>query len=140
MRKPSIIQPWKKTCVIRQEIRDRKVTASDFAVDLQKVIGGGPGTKPFYCDPDQFFATTYATQNLRQLCKVALRRLAKVSGGESIINVAQTFGGGKTHTLTALYYLTTLGTNLPKHQTSVGMILNDAQLKDPPTARVAAGL
>jgi len=138
MSKPSIIQPWKKTCILRQEIRDRKVTASDFAVDLQKVIGGGPGTKPFYCDPDQFFATTYATQNLRQLCKVALRRLTKVSGGESIINVAQTFGGGKTHTLTALYYLTTLGTNLPKHQTSVGMILNDAQLKDPPTARVAA--
>ena len=40
--------------------------------------------------------------------------------------------------MTALYYLTTLGTNLPKMQTSVGMILNDAQLKDPPTARVAA--
>ena len=138
MSKTPIIQPWKKICILRQEIRDRKVTASDFAVDLQKVISGGPGVKPFYCDPDQFFATTYATQNLRQLCKVILRRLAKASGGESIINIAQTFGGGKTHALTALYYFTTLGTNLPKHQTSVGMILNEAQLKDPPMARVAA--
>ncbi len=138
MSKTPIIQPWKKTCVLRQEIRDRKVTASDFAVDLQKVINGGTGVKPFYCDPDQFFATTYATQNLRQLCKVILRRLAKASGSESIINIAQTFGGGKTHALTALYYFTTLGTNLPKHQTSVGMILNEAQLKDPPMARVAA--
>ena len=58
MSKTPIIQPWKKTCVLRQEIRDRKVTASDFDVDLQKVINGGPGVKPFYCDPDQFFAKT----------------------------------------------------------------------------------
>ena len=41
MNKTPIIQPWKKICILRQEIRDRKVTASDFAVDLQKVISGG---------------------------------------------------------------------------------------------------
>ena len=93
---------------------------------------------PFYCDPAQFFSTTYATQNLRQFCKVVLRRLAKAPGGEAVINVAQTFGGGKSHTLTTLYYLTTLGAKLPKGETSVGTILNDAQLSDPPMARVAA--
>jgi hypothetical protein len=138
MRKSSVIQSWKKTCSLRQEIRERKLTASDFAVDLNKVINPGPGKKPFYCDAGQFFATTYATQNLRQLCKVVLRRLAGESGGEPIINIAQTFGGGKTHALTALYFLTTLGAKLPKAETSVGMILNDAQLKNPPSARVAA--
>ncbi|MBW2343658.1 MAG: DUF499 domain-containing protein [Deltaproteobacteria bacterium] len=138
MSKKADIQPWKKTCVLRPEIRERKLTASDFAIDLHKVINGGPGKMPFYCDPEQFFATTYATQNLRQFCKVVLRRLAEESGGESIINVAQTFGGGKSHTLTALYYLTSLGPDLPKKQTSVGMILNDSNLKDPPSARIAA--
>src|SRR4030042_1932122 len=138
MSKTSVILPWKKTCPLRQEIRERKHTSSDFAIDLQKVINGGPGVKPYYCDPEQFFATTYATQNLRQLCKVVLRRLADAGGGEPIINIAQTFGGGKTHTLTALYYLTTLEEKLPKKQTSVGMILNDAQIKNPPMARVAA--
>jgi hypothetical protein len=138
MAKSSVIQPWKKSCSLRQEIRDRKLTASDFAVDLHKVITPGTGERPFYSDPDQFFGTTYATQNLRQLCRVVLRRLAKESGGESIINIAQTFGGGKTHALTALYYLTTLGAKLPRGQASVGMILNDAHLKDPPMARVAA--
>ena len=81
MSKTSVIQPWKKTCILRQEIRDRKLTSSDFAVDLQKVISGGPGAKPFYCDPDQFFATTYATQNLRQLCKVVLRGSLKPGAG-----------------------------------------------------------
>lgn len=138
MSKQSVIQPWKDACELRAEIRDRKLTASDFAIDLYKVINGWPGDKPFYCDPQQFFSITYATQNLRQFCKVVLRRLAKVPGGESVINVAQTFGGGKSHTLTALYYLTTLGKNLPTKETSVGTILNEAQITDPPLARVAA--
>ncbi|MFH1491328.1 MAG: DUF499 domain-containing protein, partial [Pseudomonadota bacterium] len=138
MGKKADIQPWKKTCVLRSEIMDRRLTSSDFAIDLHRVISCGPGKRPFYCDPEQFFSITYATQNLRHFCKVVLRRLAEESGGESIINVAQTFGGGKTHTLTALYYMTTLGSDLPKKETSVGMILNDANLKDPPGARVAA--
>lgn len=138
MSKQSVIQPWKNACDLRPEIRDRKLSASDFAVDLHKVINGWPGNTPFYCDPVQFFSTTYATQNLRQFCKVVLRRLAKEPGGESVINVAQTFGGGKSHTLTTLYYLTTLGAKLPRGETSVGTILNDAQLSDPPVARVAA--
>ena len=46
MSKTPIIQPWKKICILRQEIRDRKVTASDFAVDLQKVISGGGEVNP----------------------------------------------------------------------------------------------
>ena len=119
MSKQSVIQPWKATCELRSDIRNRTLTASDFAVDLYKVIHGWPGAVPYYCDPLQFFGTTYATQNLRQFCKVVLRRLAKLPGGEAIINVAQTFGGGKSHTLTVLYYLTTLGAKLPKQETSV---------------------
>ncbi|MBI3951942.1 MAG: DUF499 domain-containing protein [Acidobacteria bacterium] len=104
----------------------------------ERAMRDGLGEQPYYCDPEQFFATTYATQNLRQFCRLVLRRLARQPGGESIINVAQTFGGGESHTLTALYYLTTLGDKLPKSDTAVGMILNDAQLTDPPSARVAA--
>lgn len=138
MKKSSVILPWKETCKLRKEIREKKLTASDFAIDLHKVIFGWPGEKPYYCYPTQFFSTTYATQNLRQFCKVVMRRLSKLSGGEAIINVSQTFGGGKSHTLTTLYYLTTLGSELPKQETSVGMILNEAQMKDPPGARVAA--
>src|ERR1700681_4287479 len=138
MSKQSVIQPWKDTCELRPEVRDRKLTASDFAVDLYKVINGWPGEMPFYCDPVQFFSTTYATQNLRQFCKVVLRRLAKASGGEPIINVAQTFGGGKSHTLTTLYYLTTLGEKLPRKATAVEHIMAEAKLADPPAAVVAS--
>ncbi|MDP3028715.1 MAG: DUF499 domain-containing protein [Deltaproteobacteria bacterium] len=138
MSKPFKILPWKETCKLRKEIRERTLTPSDFAIDLHKVTFGGPGEKPYYCDPVQFFSTTYATQNLRQFCKVVLRRLAKLPGSESIINVSQTFGGGKSHTLTTLYYLTTLGSELPRGEASVGMILNDAKINKPPKAGVAA--
>lgn len=138
MSKKANIMPWKQVCVLRKEIRERELTTADYAVDLHKVVNGTKGETPFYCDPEQFFATTYATGNLREFCSVVLRRLAKKKGGESIINVAQTFGGGKSHTLSALYYLTTLGNKLPKKERSVSQILNHAQIKAPPTAHVAA--
>jgi Protein of unknown function (DUF499) len=135
----SVIVPWKKPCKLRQEIRDRELGEADFAVDLNKVIFGVPGgTPPFYCDPVQFFATSYATANLRDFCRAVLRRLAGEKGGETIINVSQTFGGGKSHTLTTLYYFTTLGDALPRKDNTVASILNHAQLGDAPGARVAA--
>jgi hypothetical protein len=135
----SVIVPWKQPCKLRQEIRDRELGEADFAVDLNKVIFGVPGgTLPFYCDPLQFFATSYATANLRDFCRAVLRRLAGEKGGEAIINVSQTFGGGKSHTLTTLYYFTTLGGKLPRGDNTVETILNAAQLTDAPGARVAA--
>lgn len=135
----SVIVPWKKPCKLRQEIRDRELGEADFAVDLNKVIFGVPGgTLPFYCDPVQFFATSYATANLRDFCRAVLRRLAGEMGGEAIINVSQTFGGGKSHTLTTLYYFTTLGATLPRGDNTVETILSASQLTDAPGARVAA--
>jgi uncharacterized protein len=139
MSKQSVILPWKNTCVLRQEIRDRELGEADFAVDLNKVIFGVPGgTPPFYCDPVRFFAMSYATANLRDFSSAVLRRLVGKSGGESVINVSQTFGGGKSHTLAALYYLATLGKSLPRGDNTVETILSAAQLAEAPTARVAA--
>jgi hypothetical protein len=135
----SVIVPWKIPCKLRQEIRDRELGEVDFAVDLNKVIFGVPGGPlPFYCDPAQFFATSYATANLRDFCRAVLRRLAGERGGEAIINVSQTFGGGKSHTLTTLYYFTRLGEMLPREDNTVASILNSAQLSEAPIARVAA--
>ena len=135
----SVIVPWKKPCKLRQEIHDRELGEADFAVDMYKVIFGVPGgVLPFYCDPVQFFATSYATSNLRDFCRAVLRRLAGEKGGESIINISQTFGGGKSHTLTTLYYFSTLEGKLPTTDNTVASILNHSQLAVAPGARVAA--
>ena len=134
----NVIVPWKKTCTLRSEIRTKALTAADFAVDLYRVIHETGPNKPLYCDPDEFFKTTYATPNLRRFCKDVLRRVAGEPGGEPVVNVAQTFGGGKSHTLTALYYMTTLGAKLNLGHTAVQSILAEAGLKKPPGAVVAA--
>jgi hypothetical protein len=132
-----VLKPWKEVCILRDEIRTKTLTMADFAVDLHRVIFE-PGGGKYYTDPDAFFATSYATPNLRRFCSDVLRRLADEDGGEPIINVAQTFGGGKSHTLTTLYYLTTLGTKLPRKATAVEHILAEAKLENPPAAVVAS--
>ena len=132
-----VLKPWKQVCILRDEIKTKTLTMADFAVDLHRVIFE-PGSGKYYTDPDAFFATSYATPNLRRFCRDVLRRLAKEDGGEPIINVAQTFGGGKSHTLTTLYYLTTLGKKLPRKATAVEHIMAEAKLENPPEAVVAA--
>lgn len=134
----NVIVPWKQSCTLRSEIRTKVLTAADFAVDIHRVIHETGPNKPLYCDPDEFFKTTYATPNLRRFCADVLRRLAGQPGGESIINVAQTFGGGKSHTLTTLFYTTTLGSKLDLKHTAIQSILAEADLKKPPQAVVAA--
>jgi predicted AAA+ superfamily ATPase len=100
--KPSVIFPWKKACTLRKEIRERELKQEDFAVDLFLIVNKPASGGPFYCDPDQFFAITYATENLRKFCSGALARLAGRADGVSLVNIAQTFGGGKTHALGTL--------------------------------------
>ncbi len=133
-----IYQPWRKTCKLRPEIKEGALKMSDFAVDLHKIVHGYDGEQPAYCDPIHFFGTTYATGNMRNFAKRVLSRLAEKEGGEAILNISQTFGGGKSHTLASLYYLATLGEKLPADELSVKSFLAGAQLKSPPQAAVAA--
>jgi len=136
--KPSVIFPWNKACTLRKEIRERELKQEDFAVDLFLIVNKPASGGPFYCDPDQFFAITYATENLRKFCSGALARLAGRADGVSLVNIAQTFGGGKTHALGTLYYLCALGAKLPQQHPAVREILAASQIPTPPAACIAA--
>jgi hypothetical protein len=138
MSKSTPIHPWKKVCHLRKEIRERELKQEDFAVDLYQIVNRtGESSAPFYCDPDQFFATTYATENLRKFCAGILARLAGRKDGVSVLNIAQTFGGGKTHALGTAYYLSSMGPKLPKHHPAVAEILAAAKMTEAPLARIA---
>ena len=67
-----VLKPWKDVCILRNEIRTKTLTTADFAVDLHRVIFQ-PGSAKHYTDPEAFFATTYATPNLRRFCRDVLR-------------------------------------------------------------------
>ena len=63
-----------------------------------------------YGETDIFFNQTYITPGLRQLLVNTLKRLTG-KGGDPVIQLKTGFGGGKTHSLIALYHLIT-GANI----------------------------
>ena len=58
-----------------------------------------------YLDPAQFFRRTHFTEDMKNILKRVLSRVASVSDESYAIILDTTFGGGKTHTLVAIYHL-----------------------------------
>ena len=75
---------------------------AEFAADLHQVWRGEAA--PEYGDPAEFFRRTFITDGLRNLLVTATRRL-RGEGGDPVIELQTNFGGGKTHSLIALYHL-----------------------------------
>ncbi len=102
--------PWHKVVRVRDDIRSGELSLAMFAADLHSVASGNAG--PVYQDPREFFALTYATFNLRELAKDVVLRLAG-RNEKAVRQLELTYGGGKTHTLIALYHLVSDPDNLP---------------------------
>ena len=116
-----------------------------FAAHLQQV--DDPKAPPDYANPVTFFAQTYITPGIRELLLNAAKRLGG-NGGAPVIQTKTGFGGGKTHSLIALYHFAKSAAALvnsadPKDGERVGRevrgILSDAGLDpdDPPDASIA---
>ena len=130
--KPS---PWYKAVTLRQEVREgRSFSPDEFAIALEQVVAG---TAPAdYCDPSQFFSRTCFTRTLNDHAGMVLRRLAgKTENTAPVLTLITQFGGGKTHTLTALYHLATAGLEVSKLSGVAGLLRN-AGIAEAPTARV----
>jgi hypothetical protein len=103
------MEPWYKVAIPRKEVREgRSFNPDEFAIALEQVVAG---TAPEdYRDPGQFFARTCFTRALREHAGMVLRRLAgRTDNTAPVLTLITQFGGGKTHTLTALYHLGTSG-------------------------------
>ena len=97
---------WREVMRPREDVIGGDATQSDFAASLSDVHSGRAGRD--YADPFDFFRHTYVTDGIRTLLVNALRRLAG-NGGEPVIQAKTVFGGGKTHSLIALYHLVNSG-------------------------------
>jgi len=130
-----IRDPWYKVVTLRQEVREgRSFSPDEFAIALEQVVAG---TAPLdYRDPSQFFSRTCFTRALKDHVGMVLRRLAGGTQNTSpVLTLVTQFGGGKTHTLTALYHLASAGARagaLP----GVSDLLTAAGLPEAPNARV----
>jgi hypothetical protein len=80
---------------------------NQFAAQLDKVVRD-PGGYDVYADPDRFFDLTYPTTGLKQLLAKTFGRLTGASGDDGdhgVLRAETSFGGGKTHSLMAVYHL-----------------------------------
>jgi len=93
---------WRDIIMPHSDVAQGNFEQAEFAADLFEVLKGN--AEPEYQDPREFFARTYITQGLRDLLVGAVSRLSG-SGGDPVIELQTNFGGGKTHSLIALYHL-----------------------------------
>jgi len=94
---------WQEVAVPHRDIREGGFDESTFAADLADVLADrGPLE---YRDAATFFRKTYPTEGMVKVLAAVLRRLAGQKGGEPVIQIQTPFGGGKTHSLIALYHL-----------------------------------
>lgn len=102
--------PWHEVVKLRDDVKTGELSLQMFAADLYDVVMGK--AKPVYQDPAEFFTLTYPTVNLRELAKDVVGRLA-AKNDKAVRQLELTYGGGKTHTLIALYHLTHRPDDLP---------------------------
>jgi len=84
-----------------KDILEGRLTMDVFAADLWEVYK--QRAVEDYQNPDVFFNKTYLTAGLKNLLEVAAKRL-RSEGGDPVIQIQTPFGGGKTHSLIALYH------------------------------------
>ena len=82
-----------------------------YAANLAAVALGG-GAEPCTAMPSEFFAATYFTPTMRELLRDVFGALAG-EAGDRVVQLRTPFGGGKTHSLLALYHLAHTATRLP---------------------------
>lgn len=97
------LRPWRQVIRPNPDVSQGTFRQAEFAADLQQVHDGRANATE-YGNPVSFFNHTYITPGIRTLLVNALKRLAG-TGGDPVIQTKTGFGGGKTHSLIALYHL-----------------------------------
>jgi len=96
------LAPWREVVTPHQDVLSGHYQQAEFAADLWQVYKREGSDE--YRDPKQFFRRTFLTEGLTRLLVGALRRLSGI-GGDPVVELQTNFGGGKTHSLLALYHL-----------------------------------
>jgi predicted AAA+ superfamily ATPase len=84
------------------DVASGRYQQAEFAADLWQVYQGGGSDE--YKDPIEFYRRTFITEGLKKLLANALQRLAG-HGGDPVVELQTNFGGGKTHSMLALWHL-----------------------------------
>ena len=124
------LKPWREIVTPHKDVASGRYQQAEFAADLWQVHLD-EGTDE-YRDPVEFFRRTYLTESLKGLLVGAIRRLAG-RGGDPVVQLQTNFGGGKTHSMLALYHL--FSGTAPGDLAGVDTVLQEAQATELGTAR-----
>lgn len=126
------LKSWREVITPHPDVASGRYQQAEFAADLHQVWRGEAGDE--YGQPTEFFRRTFLTDGLRELLLNAARRFGK-AGGDPVVELQTNFGGGKTHSMIALYHLAKgqAANELP----GVEGMLAEAGLDAPPRARTA---
>ncbi len=124
------LKPWREVVTPHADVASGRYQQAEFAADLWQVhLGEGSDE---YRKPPEFFRRTYLTESLKRLLVGGVQRLAG-KGGDPVVQLQTNFGGGKTHSMLALYHLFS-GTN-PAELAGVDAVLAEAGVKSLPSAK-----
>ena len=127
------LKPWREVIVPHPDVLKGTFQQSEFAADLTAVHTGKATME--YGDAKSFFERTYITEGMSKLLIQVAQRL-NAKGGEPVIQLQTAFGGGKTHTMLAVYHLASRQCPLSELM-GIPALLDQAKLLDVPRTTVA---
>jgi predicted AAA+ superfamily ATPase len=126
----STLKPWREVVTPHADVASGRYQQAEFAADLWQVhLGEGSDE---YKKPQEFFRRTFLTESLKALLVGGVRRISG-KGGDPVVQLQTNFGGGKTHSMLALYHLFS-GANASE-LAGVEAVLADAGVKTLPRAK-----
>src|SRR2546425_2120825 len=126
------LKPWREVVTPHRDVASGRYQQAEFAADLWQVHLG-EGTDE-YRKPVEFFRRTFLTESLKLLLSRAVQRLAG-QGGDPVVQLQTNFGGGKTHSMLALYHL--FSGTAPGELDGIDAVLKDAEVAKLPVVRRA---
>ena len=129
----SALPSWRDVIEPHPDVAQGRYLNAEFAADLSKVARGEGAYE--YRDPVEFFARTYVTEGMKGLLIQALRRFSG-SNGEPVLQLKTAFGGGKTHSLLALYHMARGGVPLDRVP-NLKAVMDEAGISEIPKVKVA---
>lgn len=124
------LKPWREVVIPHKDVSSGRYQQAEFAADLWQVHLG-EGTDE-YRKPVEFFRRTYLTESLKRLLVGAVQRIAG-DGGDPVVQLQTNFGGGKTHSMLALYHL--FSGTAPSELAGIEEVMKAAGAKSLPTPK-----
>jgi hypothetical protein len=125
------LRPWTEVVAPHPDVASGDFDMGTFAANLAAVAYRATDSPAVYSDAAEFFAATYLTPAMCALLDDVFGVLAG-QPGDRAVQLRTPFGGGKTHTLLALYHLATAR---DRAVAATGGALDD--LPDPGPVRLA---